>query len=222
MQDAAKVPAGKPSTARRRGTTSPRAGSAKGAARRTGGSPRNTNSRTHCAAAAGGAVTTRSARQGGLTEGEIADLGCKVRAREPRASVLRRASAVRKTLTSMLALLVMMLIALPGLTGCAAWIERPPIETVAHKLLDEAIVPALREGLAQGVSAHQAQLGVQGINPKYVVRTEGYWKVGIDVLLTIGADGVAGQLQTATQGGDRTVTSPHQGGARSAPDAVGG
>jgi hypothetical protein len=81
------------------------------------------------------------------------------------------------------------------LVGC---LERPPIEMLAEKMMDEAIVPAVKEGLSRGVEQLTIQAGAQGINPTYVFEFEGKWVVGIEGRATIGVEGVAGQIQIST------------------------
>lgn len=82
--------------------------------------------------------------------------------------------------------------------GCAALNPQPPIEAFANKLADEAIIPAVREGLSRGVETLVIQAGAQGINPTYVVIFEGKWVVGIEGRASIGVEGVAGQLQISS------------------------
>lgn len=85
------------------------------------------------------------------------------------------------------------------LTGCAALNPQPPIEAFANKLADEAIIPAVRAGLTQGVEHLVIQAGAHGINPTYVVEFEGKWVVGIEGRATVGIEGVAGQVQVTTE-----------------------
>lgn len=92
--------------------------------------------------------------------------------------------------------------------GCAALNPQPPIEAVANKFVDQAIVPAVREGIAQGIRSMNLQAGAHGINPTYKVTAEGKWVVGLEVEATIGVDGVAGQLQITAAGDDETENSP--------------
>lgn len=94
----------------------------------------------------------------------------------------------------------LLLIGIPSCvaTGCAAWAERPPIETFAARLADEAIIPAVREGLSRGVDHLAVQAGAQGIDPTYVVEFEGKWVVGVEGRVSVGVEGVAGQVQIST------------------------
>ncbi|MCC6230307.1 MAG: hypothetical protein IT432_13920, partial [Phycisphaerales bacterium] len=58
-------------------------------------------------------------------------------------------------------------------TGCAGLNAKPPIEEFANKLADQAIIPAVKQGLSQGVEQLTIQAGAQGINPTYVVNFAG-------------------------------------------------
>ncbi|MBI5863758.1 MAG: hypothetical protein HZB38_04475, partial [Planctomycetes bacterium] len=95
------------------------------------------------------------------------------------------------------------------LFGCASLNPQPPIEAFATKLADQAIIPAVKEGLSQGVEHLTIQAGAQGINPTYVVNFEGKWVVGIEGRASVGVEGVAGQLQISSVSGEETETSPH-------------
>ena len=95
------------------------------------------------------------------------------------------------------------------LFGCASLNPQPPIEAFANKLADQAIIPAVREGLAQGVEHLTIQAGAQGINPAYVVNFEGKWVVGIEGRASVGVEGVAGQLQISSVSSEETESSPH-------------
>jgi len=86
--------------------------------------------------------------------------------------------------------------------GCAALNPRPPIEEFANKLVDQAIIPAVKQGLAQGVQQLTVQAGAQGINPTYVVNFAGKWVVGIEGRASVGVEGIAGQLQVSSAGGE--------------------
>lgn len=99
------------------------------------------------------------------------------------------------------------------LLGCASLNPQPPIEAFANKLADEAIIPAVREGLSQGVEHLTIQAGAQGINPTYAVTFEGKWVVGIEGRATVGVEGVAGQLQISSASTEETETSPHAKGS---------
>jgi hypothetical protein len=92
--------------------------------------------------------------------------------------------------------------------GCAALNPRPPIEEFANKLADQAIIPAVRQGLAQGVEQLTIQAGAQGINPTYVVNFAGKWVVGIEGRASVGVEGIAGQLQVTSAGGGETEPIP--------------
>lgn len=95
------------------------------------------------------------------------------------------------------------------LLGCASLNPQPPIEAFANKLADEAIIPAVREGLSQGVEHLTIQAGAQGINPTYAVTFEGKWVVGIEGRAAVGVEGIAGQLQISSTSTEETETSPH-------------
>jgi len=94
-------------------------------------------------------------------------------------------------------------------TGCATLNPKPPIEEFANKLADQAIIPAVRQGLSQGVEQLTIQAGAQGINPTYVVNFAGKWVVGIEGRASVGVEGIAGQLQVSSSGGEETESSPH-------------
>jgi len=96
-----------------------------------------------------------------------------------------------------------------GLLGCASLNPQPPIEALTNRLVDEAIVPAIREGLAQGVEQLSIQAGAQGINPTYVFNFEGKWVVGVEGKVSIGVEGIAGQVQITSLSTEETETSPH-------------
>ncbi len=94
-------------------------------------------------------------------------------------------------------------------TGCASLNAKPPIEEFANKLADQAIIPAVKQGLAQGVQQLTVQAGAQGINPTYVVNFAGKWVVGIEGRASVGVEGIAGQLQVSSAGGEKTEQSPY-------------
>lgn len=83
-------------------------------------------------------------------------------------------------------------------SGCVSLGQRPPVEAFAERLADEALIPAVREGLSRGVSQLTMQAGAQGIDPTYVVRFTAKWVVGIEGSASIGVEGVAGQMQIST------------------------
>jgi outer membrane murein-binding lipoprotein Lpp len=95
------------------------------------------------------------------------------------------------------------------LAGCASLNAQPPVEAFANKLADQAIIPAIKEGLTQGVEQLSIQAGAQGINPTYVVGFEGKWVVGIEGRASVGVEGVAGQMQVSSSSNEKTRTSPH-------------
>lgn len=99
-----------------------------------------------------------------------------------------------------------------GLSGCASLNPQPPIEAFANKLADQAILPAVREGLSRGVEHLTIQAGAQGINPTYAVTFEGKWVVGIEGRAAVGVEGVAGQLQISSASTEESETSPHAAG----------
>lgn len=94
-------------------------------------------------------------------------------------------------------------------TGCAGLNAKPPIEDFANKLADQAIIPAVKQGLSQGVEQLTIQAGAQGINPTYVVNFAGKWVVGIEGRASVGVEGIAGQLQVSSAGGEKTEQSPY-------------
>ncbi len=103
------------------------------------------------------------------------------------------------------------LLALLGscVTGCAGLNAKPPIEEFANKLADQAIIPAVKQGLAQGVQQLTVQAGAQGINPTYAVNFSGKWVVGLEGRASVGVEGIAGQLQISSAGGEKTEQSPY-------------
>lgn len=82
--------------------------------------------------------------------------------------------------------------------GCSELNPRPPVEAFAQRLADEAIFPAVREGLTRGVDHLAIQAGAQGISPAYVIEFSGKWVVGIEGRASVGVEGVAGQVQIAS------------------------
>ncbi|MEW6198049.1 MAG: hypothetical protein AB1601_05215 [Planctomycetota bacterium] len=106
--------------------------------------------------------------------------------------------------------ILLAILALLGLSGCATLNPQPPVEHFANKLADEAIIPAVREGLAQGVEQLVIQAGAQGINPTYVVKFSGKWVTGVEGTASVGVEGIAGQLQVSSTSNEETESSPHQ------------
>jgi len=91
-----------------------------------------------------------------------------------------------------------MAFALLTMNGCTSFIQQPPIEAFANKLVDDAVIPAVREGLLHGVENLTIQAGAQGINPTYVIVFEGKWVVGVEGRASVGIEGIAGQLQISS------------------------
>lgn len=112
-------------------------------------------------------------------------------------------------LWKIVAFLAGLLAVLVFFTGCASLNASPPIEAFANKFTDEVVKPAITEGLKQGIQATAVQFGAQGINPTYKVKFSGKWVTGIEGEASIGAEGIAGQVQTASLGSDRTTKSPY-------------
>ena len=104
--------------------------------------------------------------------------------------------------------LLLSLLTLSILSGCATLNERPPVETFAQSLADQAVIPAMRAGLEQGIEQLTLQAGAQAINPTYVVRFAGKYVTGIEGEAAVGVTGLAGQLQVTTVGSDETEPSP--------------
>lgn len=104
-----------------------------------------------------------------------------------------------------------------ALSGCASLNAQPPVEAFANKLADQAIIPAVKEGLTQGVEQLSIQAGAQGINPTYVVGFEGKWVVGIEGRASVGVEGIAGQMQVSSSSSEKTKTSPHAKDAQQPP-----
>lgn len=92
--------------------------------------------------------------------------------------------------------------------GCAALNPQPPVEAFANKLADEAIIPAVREGLTRGAQSLAIQAGAHGINPAYVVRFEGKWVTGLEGMASVGIEGFAGQMQVSSQSTGDKVAPP--------------
>jgi len=115
---------------------------------------------------------------------------------------------------SRMAILTSVLFIIGGcVAGCTSLNAKPPIEAFANKLADEAIIPAIKQGLSQGVAQLTIQAGAQGINPTYVVNFAGKWVVGIEGRASVGVEGIAGQLQVSSAGGEKTEQSPYAGEA---------
>jgi len=108
-------------------------------------------------------------------------------------------------------------LALLGLTGCATLNPQPPVEHFANQLADEAIIPAVREGLAQGVEQLVIQAGAQGINPTYIVKFSGKWVTGVEGAASVGVEGIAGQLQVSSTSNEETESSSPQASRRGEP-----
>jgi hypothetical protein len=83
------------------------------------------------------------------------------------------------------------------LWGCA-WAKQPPVEMMANKVVDEAVVPGIREGLSRGVEHLIVQAGAQTINPRYKFKVSAKWVVGIEADVEVGVEGVSGQVQIST------------------------
>lgn len=97
---------------------------------------------------------------------------------------------------------------LVSLLFCAGCVEKPPIETFTDKLVTQAIVPVVKQGLAQGVKALTIQAGAQAVNPTYAIEFEAKWVVGVEGRATIGVEGLSGQVQITSVSDDETETSP--------------
>lgn len=104
--------------------------------------------------------------------------------------------------------LLLVFLSLFSLFGCAALNPQPPVEAFANKLADEAIIPAVREGLTRGAQSLAIQAGAHGINPAYVVRFEGKWVTGLEGMASVGIEGFAGQMQVSSQSTGDKLTPP--------------
>lgn len=104
----------------------------------------------------------------------------------------------------------LLIIAATAAAGCEALNPRPPVEAFANKLAEEAVIPAVREGLARGAQQLALQASAQGINPTYVMRFRGVWITGLEGEASVGIDGIAGQIQISTS--TSTSTSPATAG----------
>lgn len=82
--------------------------------------------------------------------------------------------------------------------GCALLKQEPPAEKIANRVITEAVVPAIKQGLANGVDQLAIQGGAQGINPTYVVEFDGKWVVGLEARASVGIEGVAGQVEVSS------------------------
>lgn len=106
--------------------------------------------------------------------------------------------------------IVLAILTLLGLSGCATLNPQPPVEHFANKLADEAIIPAVREGLSRGVEQLVIQAGAQGINPTYIVKFSGKWVTGVEGAASVGVEGIAGQLQVSSTSNEETESSPYR------------
>ncbi len=131
--------------------------------------------------------------------------------RRPEGSIRRLLSATAgSSLQPTAYSLFLAILALLGLPGCATLNPQPPVEHFANKLADEAIIPAVREGLSQGVEQLVIQAGAQGFNPTYVVRFSGKWVTGVEGAASVGVEGIAGQLQVTSASNEETESSPYR------------
>lgn len=103
--------------------------------------------------------------------------------------------------------LLLSLFAAGCITGCKSW-ENPPVETLAQQMITEVIAPAVQTGLQNGVANLDLQGGIQGINPTYVATFEGLWVTGVQGKVSVGIDGVAGQITGASSGGPLKAETP--------------
>lgn len=95
----------------------------------------------------------------------------------------------------------LLLIGIPSCaaTGCKSWSESPPIEAAVTRITDQVIIPLASEMLKGGVANGAIAAGAHGINPTYVAKFTGYWVTGIQGTLSVGVEGVAGQIQISGQ-----------------------
>lgn len=94
-----------------------------------------------------------------------------------------------------------------GVIGCQSWSQNPPIEAFVTKLADEAIIPAIREGLQNGVGNLDLQAGAQVINPTYEVSFEGLWVTGLTGKASVGVTGLSGQMMMGASGAPLSETT---------------
>lgn len=109
--------------------------------------------------------------------------------------------------------LLLSVLVLASTTGCQTGgllTPKPRIETVADRVITEAIAPALQQGLKQGVENLTIQAGAQGINPTYRFTAAGRLVQAVEVEGTVGVEGVAGQMQLSSTSTDKTARSPYQ------------
>ncbi len=113
--------------------------------------------------------------------------------------------------------IVLAILATLVVPGCATLNPQPPVEAFANKLADEAIIPAVREGLSHGVEQLSIQAGAHGINPTYVVKFSGKWVTGVEGAASVGVEGIAGQLQvssTSNEGEPRAGAAANESSPR--------
>lgn len=113
--------------------------------------------------------------------------------------------------------LIVAILALFGITLCGCN-TKEAVERQADKLTNEVIIPAVKEGLKQGVENLVIQAGAQAINPTYHLKFRGVLVNGFEGEATIGIEGIAGQAQVSSTSTEKTMTSPH--GASSTGTAV--
>lgn len=100
--------------------------------------------------------------------------------------------------------------------GCGANYT-PPIEETAKRINEEILIPTAREVIRSGLASGQLQAGAHAIDPHYVVELEGYWVTGIKGRATVGVEGIAGQVQVASQTPQIPSSQPSNGGLEQVP-----
>lgn len=81
--------------------------------------------------------------------------------------------------------------------GCQSWSTNPPVEAFANRFFD-TVESGVKAGVQNGIDSLQIQAGAQVVNPKYIVKFDGKWVVGIEGSVSVGVDGLAGQAQVST------------------------
>ena len=97
-----------------------------------------------------------------------------------------------------------LLLAVAG--GCAIFKQQtPPMEGLAFKIAD-AVVPAIQKTVEKSGDNLALQGGIQGLNPTYRLGFEALWVTGLKGWITVGVEGVAGQIQMTAIGEKAPVT----------------
>lgn len=91
--------------------------------------------------------------------------------------------------------------------GCSSLVPKP--DANVQYLVEKVVAPAVQKAVAEtNTRTATLQGGLQGINPKYVVRFDGKWVVGIEGEVEMGLEGVSGQITGHTQGDSEALPKP--------------